>query len=256
MRIIFSPAKRMRSEADDLAPLTRPLFMPQAQTVLEWLQSLTYEQAKRLWKTSDAVASAAFETVRQARLDRGQVPAILSYDGIAFSYLAAGVMEEAQLAYLQDHLLILSGLYGALRPFDGVVPYRLEMQEKAQIAGTRNLYEYWGDAVYQEALRGAGADRVIINLASKEYSRMVERYLTPEDRMVTCNFVVSTPRGLVQKGVYCKMARGEMVRFAAVTGASTPEDLKAFDSPDWDFNEELSSDTELFFIRKAAADDK
>ncbi|MGR1084007.1 peroxide stress protein YaaA [Olegusella massiliensis] len=251
MRIIFSPAKRMRSEADDLAPLTKPLFLVQAQTVLEWLQSLSYEEAKRLWKTSDSIAQAAYDALAQANLERGLVPAILSYDGIAFNYLAAGVLEEEQLAYLQDHLLILSGLYGALRPFDAVVPYRLEMQEKAQVAGTRSLYEYWGDAVYQEAMRGVGTDHVVVNLASKEYSRMVERYLMPQDRMVSCNFVVETARGLVQKGVYCKMARGEMVRYAAVHQVKAPEELKQFDSPDWRFAEELSTDTEFFFIRKA-----
>ena len=202
MRIIFSPAKRMRSEVDDLAPLTKPLFLTQAQTVLEWLQSLSYEEAKRLWKTSDSIAQAAYDAVAHANLERGFVPAILSYDGIAFNYLAAGVLEEEQLAYLQDHLLILSGLYGALQPFDGVVPYRLEMQEKAQVAGTRSLYEYWSDTVYQEVIRDVGTDHVVVNLASKEYSRMVERYLIPQDRMVTCNFVVETSRGLVQKGVY------------------------------------------------------
>lgn len=251
MRIIFSPAKRMRSEVDDLAPLTKPLFLTQAQTVLEWLQSLSYEEAKRLWKTSDSIAQAAYDAVAHANLERGLVPAILSYDGIAFNYLAAGVLEEEPLAYLQDHLLILSGLYGALRPFDGVVPYRLEMQEKAQVAGTRSLYEYWSDTVYQEAMRGVGADHVIVNLASKEYSRMVERYLMSQDRMVSCNFVVETPRGLVQKGVYCKMARGEMVRYAAVHQIEVPEELKHFDSPDWHFADTLSTDTEFFFIRKA-----
>lgn len=98
MRIIFSPAKRMRSEADDLAPLTKPLFLVQAQTVLEWLQSLSYEEAKRLWKTSDSIAQAAYDALAQANLERGLVPAILSYDGIAFSYLVAGVLEEEQLA--------------------------------------------------------------------------------------------------------------------------------------------------------------
>lgn len=251
MRIIFSPAKRMQSETDDLALLTKPLFLAQAQTVLEWLQSLSYEEAKSLWKTSDSIAQAAYDAVAHANLERGLVPAILSYDGIAFSYLAAGVLEEEPLAYLQDHLLILSGLYGALRPFDGVVPYRLEMQEKAQVAGTRSLYEYWSDTVYQEAMRGAGADHVIVNLASKEYSRMLKRYLMPQDRMVSCNFVVETPRGLVQKGVYCKMARGEMVRYAAVHQIEVPEELKHFDSPDWHFADTLSTDTEFFFIRKA-----
>ncbi len=248
MKIIISPAKKMRADCDDLPTASEPAYLDRAQEVLDWLRTLSYDQAKALWTCSDAIASPAYDQLQAADLSGPTVPAVLSYDGIAFTYMAAGVMEEAQLGYLQDHLVILSALYGALRPFDGVVPYRLEMQERAHVAGTRNLYEYWGDAAYRAAM---DEDRVVVNLASKEYSRMVGRWLRPGDRMVTCTFASEVAGRLVQKGVYCKMARGEMVRYMAVHGVERPEDLVGFDSPDWRFREDLSQPDELVFVRKA-----
>ena len=120
------------------------------------------------------------------------------------------VFENGQFAYVQEHLRILSAFYGVVRPMDGVTPYRLEMQAKAKIAGTKDLYDYWGDRLYRAILDDS---RIIINLASKEYSRCIEKYLQPEDVYITCVFGEFSGEKIVQKGVYAKMARGEMVRF-------------------------------------------
>ena len=280
MKIIISPAKKMRADCDDLPVLTMPVFLDRAEEVQAWLRTLSYAEAKKLWTCSDAIAGPAYEQLRTADLRRGTVPALLSYDGIAFTYMVPGVLEESALAYLQNHLLILSALYGVLRPFDGVVPYRLEMQEKAQVAGTRNLYEYWGDALYRMAVGEGDAapgvatasvpggattiapgrattaapdvagDRVIVNLASKEDSRAVERYLQSGDRFVTCTFATRSASGkLVQKGVYCKMGRGEMVRYMATHAVEDPAERAGFDSPDWRYSEEHSSRDEFVFLR-------
>lgn len=264
MKIIISPAKKMRADSDDLPVLTMPVFLDRAEEVQAWLRTLSYPEAKKLWTTSDAIAGPAYEQLQAADLRRGTVSALLSYDGIAFTYMAPGVLEEAALGYLQGRLLILSALYGALRPFDGVVPYRLEMQEKAHVAGTRNLYEYWGDALYRMAVGEGDAapgrattsapdvagDRVIVNLASKEYSRAVECYLQSGDRFVTCTFATRSASGkLVQKGVYCKMGRGEMVRYMATHAVEDPAELAGFDSPDWRYSEEHSSRDEFVFLR-------
>ena len=129
---------------------------------------------------------------------------------------------------------------------DGIVPYRLEMQAKAIIAGANNLYEYWGDDLYHEVI---DSSRVIINLASKEYSRCVEKHITSEDHFITCVFGELEDGKVVQKGVYAKMARGDMVRFMAETGAETPEQLKAYDRCCYHFDESRSSETEYVFIR-------
>ena len=98
-------------------------------------------------------------------------PAILSYEGIAYQYMAPAVFEYGHFDYIQEHLRILSAFYGSLKPMDGVTPYRLEMQAKAIIGNTKNLYEYWGDLPYKDVRDESG---IIINLASKEYSKCIE----------------------------------------------------------------------------------
>lgn len=172
-------------------------------------------------------------------------PAILAYDGIQYTYMAPDVFEQRYFDYVQEHVRILSGFYGSVRPLDGVVPYRLEMQAKANVDGCKNLYEFWGDSLYREVLPEG---RVIVNLASKEYSKCVEKYLQPQDRFITVVFGELQNGKVVQKGVYAKMARGEMVRFAAEINAESPEELKAFDRG-YRFDEERSTETEYVFIR-------
>ena len=147
---------------------------------------------------------------------------------------------------MEEKLCILSGFYGVLRPMDAVTPYRLELQAKAAVAGHKNLYAFWGDKLYR-AVRDESA--VIINLASKEYSKAIEAYLQPEDRFITCVFGELLGGKLVQKGVYAKMARGEMVRYLAEIGAEQPEELKGFSRSGYVFREELSTETNYVFAR-------
>ena len=249
MRIIISPAKQMVRRDDELAPESEPTFIERAQEVLDWLRTLDYGAAKKLWGCSEKLARRNYDNLQELDLSERLTPAVLAYDGIAFKYMAPSVFETGQFAYVQDHLRILSGFYGILRPMDGVVPYRLEMQAKAKVAGTSNLYEYWGDALYRELMDGNDG-RVIVNLASKEYSDAVRPHLQVGDRFVTCVFAEEAPNGkLVQKGVYCKMARGEMVRYMAVHDVRDADELQSFDSPDWCFSPERSSEEELVFLR-------
>ena len=129
---------------------------------------------------------------------------------------------------------------------DGVVPYRLEMQAKASVSGCKNLYDFWRDSLYREVIDDS---RIIVNLASKEYSRCIEKYLRPDDRYITCIFGELEGNKVVQKGVYAKMARGEMVRFMAGIRAETPEQIKAFNWSGYHYDQDRSSDNEYVFIR-------
>ena len=172
-------------------------------------------------------------------------PAILAYDGIQYQYMAPAVFENRMLDYVQEHLRILSGFYGVLKPMDGVVPYRLEMQAKAAVGPGADLYEFWGSRLYEEVI---DESRIIINLASKEYSRCVERFLEPEDIFITCIFGELSGGRMIQKGTYAKMARGEMVRFLAERQIKEPEEMKAFDRLGYVFWPELSSEKEYVFL--------
>ena len=248
MKIIISPAKKMKVDTDTFEALTRPVFLKEAEVLLDWMQSLSYEDAKKLWACSDSIAEENYARIQFMNLQRALTPAIISYDGIQYTYMAPAVFEESQHMYIQEHLRILSGFYGILKPMDGVTPYRLEMQAKADIAGSRDLYGFWKNKLYKEVRDESG---VIINLASKEYSKCIERYLQPADRYITCIFGELEKEKVVQKGVYAKMARGEMVRFMAEIQAEEPEQIKAFCWSGYQFDEERSSETEYVFIRRA-----
>ena len=263
MRIIISPAKQMRVNTDAFTCTEVPVFPEKTAILKDWISRLSYEEQKALWACNDKIARQNAERFASMDLYKNLTPALLAYDGIQYTYMAPAVFEDGQFDYVQEHLRILSGFYGVIKPMDGVVPYRLEMQAKAAVAGYKNLYDFWGDDLYREVMgcragtASAGASRtahedksrVLINLASKEYSKCIEKYLQPGDRYITCVFGELESGKVVQKGVYAKMARGEMVRFMAGIQAEEPEQIKAFSLSGYRFDEERSSDTEYVFIR-------
>lgn len=246
MRIILSPAKKMNVDVDSLQPAGLPVFLSDTEKIMNWMKRLPYAEAKRLWACNDKIAQLNYERFAEMDLYRRLTPAVLSYEGIAFQYMAPSVFEDGQFEYVQEHLRILSAFYGVLKPMDGVTPYRLEMQAKARIDGTGNLYEYWGDRLYREVMDDS---RMIINLASKEYSKCIESWLTPEDTYITCVFGELDKGKIIQKGVYAKMARGEMVRFMAERRIRKPEEMKQFERLGYHFADEFSSSAEYVFLK-------
>lgn len=246
MKIILSPAKKMNIDTDSLACAGLPVFVDRAAEILAWLKEKSREELQALWKCNDKILQQNLDRLETMDLKGNLTPAVLSYEGIAYQYMAPAVFETNQFEYLQEHLRILSAFYGVLRPMDGVTPYRLEMQAKASVSGTRNLYEYWGRSLYDTVRDESG---VIINLASKEYSKCIEKYLTPGDRYITITFCEKSGDKLVTKGTYAKMARGEMVRYMAERQIEEPEQLKDFDRLGYVFRGDLSSETEYVFER-------
>lgn len=137
MKILISPAKKMRSDPDTLAPEALPALLPETERLLAALRAMTPGELQALWRCSDAIAAQNLERLRDMDLRRRLTPALLSYVGLQYQYMAPGVLEQRQYDYLQDHLRILSGFYGVLRPFDGVTPYRLEMGARLKTEGAR-----------------------------------------------------------------------------------------------------------------------
>ena len=249
MKIILSPAKKMITDTDSIAPVGMPDFLDKTTKILSWMKSLEKEELKAIWKCNDKIARQNFDRLENMDLYHMLTPAILSYEGIAFQYMAPAVFEAGQFEYIQKHLRILSAFYGSLKPLDGVKPYRLEMQAKVTIGNTRNLYDYWGDLLYQSVIDDS---RIIINLASKEYSKCIEKYLSPKDTYITITFCELSGEKLVTKGTYAKMARGEMVRFMAERGIENPADIQEFNRLGYRFREDLSSEKEYIFERLSA----
>jgi hypothetical protein len=251
MRIILSPAKKMNVNTDMLDIQGMPVFLQQTEEILSWMKSKSNEELKKLWGCNDKIAEQNFERLEHMELRRALTPAVLSYEGIAYQYMAPTVFDDAQLNYVQEHLRILSAFYGVLKPMDGVTPYRLEMQAKAALDGHKNLYDFWGSRLY-EAVRDESG--VIINLASKEYSKCIEQYLMTQDTYITCTFGEMSGDRIVTKGTYAKMARGEMVRFMAENRIEDPEEIKNFDRLGYRYRDDLSRSTELIFERQKSMD--
>ena len=246
MRIILSPAKKMQHDENGPAYRDLPVFLSDAEKIKDSLKEKSFSELNALWACNEKITEQNIERLSSMDLREKLTPALLSYDGIAYQYMAPTVFETEMLSYVQEHLRILSGFYGIVRPMDGVTPYRLEMQAKLEIDGAKNLYDYWGDRLYKEVRDSSG---IIINLASKEYSKCIEKYLQPGDRYITCNFFEDQEGKLVQKGVYCKMARGEMVRFMAENRVEEPEGIKDFAVMGYRYAKELSSEKEYIFVR-------
>lgn len=251
MKIILSPAKKMNMDTDSLPYQSLPAYLDRTQEILSCLQKKSDQELKKLWGCNDSIAHQNIQRLEQMQLDAQLTPAILSYEGIAYQYMAPAVFESAHLDYVQEHLRILSGFYGVLKPMDGVRPYRLEMQAKLKIGTSRDLYDFWGDTLYD----AVSQDDVIINLASKEYSKCIEKYLQEKDRYITCVFAEMVNGKLVQKGTFAKMARGEMVRFMAEFNVQTPEEIKQFDRLGYCYRQDLSSDTQYIFERTKGSSD-
>ncbi|MDD6307463.1 MAG: peroxide stress protein YaaA [Clostridiales bacterium] len=247
MKIILSPAKKMITDMDSIAPMGLPDFIDKTTEILDWMKGKQKDELKAIWKCNDKIAEQNFHRLENMNLYKMLTPAILAYEGIAFQYMAPSVFEDKQFEYLQNHLRILSAFYGVLKPMDGVTPYRLEMQAKAEIEDARNLYDYWGDSLYHAVIDDS---RIIVNLASKEYSKCIEKYLLPKDRYITITFCELSGDKLVTKGTYAKMARGEMVRFMAEEEIENPTDIKKFNRLGYGFRADLSSDAEYVFERK------
>ena len=155
--IIISPAKKMNVVDGALPVRGEPRFLDRTRVLMEAVQALNYDEAKALWKCSDKLTAQNYERFAHMDLARAVTPAVIAYEGIQYQHLAPRVMDERGLDYLDRHLRVLSGFYGVLRPFDAVLPYRLEMQARLAVDGARDLYEFWGASLAEALAADAAA---------------------------------------------------------------------------------------------------
>ena len=247
MQIILSPAKKMKVDTDSFPCRSLPQLLPKTEQLYERLRGMSYQELKALWKCSDAIAKVNLERLETMDLRRNLTPAILAYEGIQYQYMAPGVFSDQALAYVEEHLRILSGFYGVLRPFDGVTPYRLEMQAKLSMGQGKDLYSFWGDSIAETLFSETDC---ILNLASKEYSRCVSSHLNSRVKLITVSFCERKEGKLIEKGTLCKMARGEMVRYLAEHQIQDPEQIRDFHRLGYRFSPEESNDTTYTFIKE------
>lgn len=255
MKIIISPAKKMNVREDFFEISGLPDNLARTRKLIKYIKSLNYQEAKKMWGCNDKIAALNFERFQYMNLTERLTPAIVSYEGLQYQYMAAQVFSVSELEYVQKHLYILSGFYGALKPLDGVVPYRLEMQAKIALRDEnceyQELYSFWGGRIYETVTKGQ-EHKVILNLASKEYSKAVEKYIQPDTVFINCIFGTLDGDKVRVKGTEAKMARGEMVRFLAEYSIEDIGGVKEFNRLGYRYRQDLSDENNLVFIKYPA----
>lgn len=247
MQIIISPAKQMRVDTDSMESGGKPIFLEDTKKLLGKLQTFNRGELKSLFRANDKITEENYQRYACMDPEKGRTPAVLSYVGIQYQYMAPQVFTGKQWDYVREHLWILSGFYGMLRPEHGVTPYRLEMQARLAMGDAKDLYAFWGDKLYKELVK---QDEVILNLASKEYSKAIVAYLEPEIRYVTCVFGSLQDGKVKVKGTEAKMARGEMVRWLSLNQIEEPERVREFEGLGFSYCADRSTKEEYVFLKE------
>jgi cytoplasmic iron level regulating protein YaaA (DUF328/UPF0246 family) len=255
MLALVSPAKKLDFESQWNAPqTTQPLFLKETQEMVDTAKALSQSQLQTLMKLSDKLGSLNYD--RYLRFSTpftpdNARPAVLAFRGDTYVGLDADNLSDDDLSYAQDHLGILSGLYGLLRPLDLMQAYRLEMGTKLKNQRSLDLYGFWGDLITtacNDAVKGH-KDKSVISLASNEYIKAVSPK-NLDGAFITCNFKEvknGTPKTI---GLFAKRARGSMARFIIKNRIEVASGLKGFNEGGYEFMDRLSDDGNYVFLRE------
>lgn len=256
MLFLLSPAKSLDYDTPTAVATTRPQFMAEAAGLIEVLRTRSPAQIAELMDLSDNLAAlnvARYAAWRPRSTVHNSKPAVLAFNGDVYDGLNAATLSAEDLAWAQQHLVILSGLYGVLRPLDALQPYRLEMGTRLETSRGRDLYAWWGDTISHELNHRQARETapVIVNLASQEYAKAALRKGL-RARVVECVFEDWKGAGYKIISFYAKKARGLMARQAITQRWSRVEALQGFDAEGYAFDAAVSTPDRLVFRRRVA----
>ena len=251
MLLVISPAKTLDFESEPVTSVHgQPRFLKQSQQLINELKKLSVAELATLMKLSDKLAGlnmARFQTWSTPFDFSNAKQAVLAFKGDVYTGLDAESLDDKSFEFMQQHVRILSGLYGVLRPLDLIQPYRLEMGTKFNNAKGRNLYQFWGDQL-REAIEAELDDGILINLASNEYFKALQvKQLNA--RVITPVFKDWKNGQYKIISFYAKKARGLMSRYIIENKINKPEQLQQFDLDGYYFNPEMSKGDNWVFIR-------
>lgn len=234
----------MKIDRDSFPIQSKPQFLDKTRILEKFLKSRSNEQLKDLWHASENVTKQSILQLENMNLDERLTPAILAFSGIQYQYMAPDLFTQPALDYIQKNLRILSGFYGMLRPFDGVCPYRLELNTKMVGFRDYSLYHFWGSDIAENLFQ---EDNIVIDLASKQYTRLVKPYLSQGRQLITVDFQELKNGKWKTVGVHAKMARGGMVRYIAEKQIKNPTDLQDFNDFEFQFEPDVSTKDHYVF---------
>ncbi len=254
--IILSPAKRLSAKHPGLVPFqTIPRFKTETEAIVKELRKRNVDELMDLMHISSKLAQENYVRFSvwqwSEAISSPLLPALMAYDGDAYNALKAWDFNQDMLLKAQNGLRIISALYGVLRPFDLIMPYRLEMQAPLSVKGKNNLYEFWGKKIAKGLCDDMSEqnDSLLINLASQEYSNSILPFLPKKIRVVTPVFYQLVNGRLQFSALYAKQARGMMTSFIIENSIEDPEYLVAFQDGEYQFDQSQSSKDRLVFYR-------
>ncbi|MGL4741115.1 MAG: peroxide stress protein YaaA [Sarcina sp.] len=252
MIVIITPAKGMDENKIDInLKTTTPRFLSKSKSVMDTLKKLEVPKLASLMKINDKLAELNFMRNQDWEVYDGRdaKAAVLSFSGEVYRGMDAVNFTEDELLFCNKHLRILSGMYGSLRPLDGMIPYRLEMGTKLSVNGSKDLYDFWSETLTESILSDIESDGndVLVNLASTEYSKVLKL----KKRVKVINIAFKERKGLKYRTVvvHTKRARGMMVNYIVKNKITNIDGLKDFDMEGYQFEESLSDDTNFIFTR-------
>jgi len=249
MLMVISPSKTQDFSAPDIQDFTSTRQLSESEVLVKILKKKTRNELSKLMSISDKLAELNYGRFQDFSTPfdfKNAKQALLAFKGDVYNGIDAPNLSKKDLAFAQDNLRILSGLYGVIRPLDLIVPYRLEMGTRLENSKGKNLYEFWGDKISK--LLNEDEAEVIINLASNEYFKGIDKKALKSQ---VINIVFKELKGDAYKiiGIYAKRARGLMVQFMIKNRIKNPQDLKAFKAEDYCFRKEMSDSTTWVFTR-------
>lgn len=254
MLIVISPAKKLDYDTPaKTSKFTMPEYLNESERLIKTLRQYSAMDLAELMHLSMNLAELNFERYYQWKKNYGEKEAkqcLLAFKGDVYAGMDAESFKQKDLDYAQNHLRILSGLYGLLRPLDLMMPYRLEMGTKLVNERGKNLYEFWGDMITDgiNSQLKAQKDNILINLASNEYFKSVKAK-NIEGRIITPQFKENKNGSYKMIGIFAKRARGLMSRYILLNRLKDPEEIKSFDVEGYSFNGKLSKGDQWVFTR-------
>lgn len=252
MKLVLSPAKSLDFESKlPTAKTTEGYFLAEAERINKLLKKKSARSLSKLMKISDSLGQLNYERNQDWQLpfnkDNAR-QALYAFSGDVYRGLDAYTIDTKKLDKVQDTVRIISGLYGILKPLDLIQPYRLEMGTKMPVGKNKNLYEFWKKKVTQALNDELEDDELFLNLASNEYFKAIDKKALKVP-VITVTFKDFKNGEYKMIGFFAKVARGLMTRYIIDTDAKTLDDVKGFNSEGYGYSDDLSSETELVFVR-------
>lgn len=253
MITIISSTKSLDLEREfNISEATEPLFLGEADSLVEILKGYTEEELAKIMKISDKLAKVNYQRYKEFHNeDKMKRQALFAFSGDVYKSMNPFDYSKEQVEFAQEHLRILSGLYGVLRPLDAIKEYRLEMAVKLEGSEAKDLYAYWTEKITDSILNSINShkEKIILNLASLEYSKTIDRSKLKDVLIYDVEFKENRQGKYKVIGTYAKKARGTMVSYIVKNGIDSIAQVKEFKEEGYSFNEELSTENNLVFTR-------